>query len=744
MPAIGKSLFEGVDLQCETNNTAHRTEEIRVDQLIVRRGQPFTLTLNLTEGFNKTTPLFINVATGGEFATQEQGTMYLLAVPDLVEQSPEAKAVWKVELDAKSSTQTGNLILTFTPPADAPIGLYKMVASYKDEKMSLAELTVLFNPWCAEDSVFLDDEKKRQEYVMNEHGKIFIGSADFIFSRDWDYGQFDESMVSICMNLLDRNLKHKKDPADDVAARCDPIYVGRVVSAMINSEDDNGVLEGQWETPYDGGKAPTHWTGSISILKQWQKNEFQPVKYGQCWVYAGVMCSVMRLLGIPCRTVTNFSSACDENQNLIIDKYHSEDGVDKRISEDSVWNFHVWLEGWMRRPDLSEDSRYDGWQVLDPTPQGESEGIYCCGPAAKEAILKGDTDLKYDVSFVYAEVNADCVDWLVKSDGSLEKIEADQKRVGKKISTKAVGSDEREDVTDEYKYKEGTKKERSAFMRACTTLEDHLREKNKLAAVNILAETAAGNLTIIETENEPRSLNEVSVKILNGTTEETDAETLPPPPKVTMRFEEVSKPENGQDVSLNLVLSSESTADRPLSISISIQAMKYNGKLGETIKTEKKKETLLPEKELSIPILVPFSVYREPMLDFDSMKISALVKDIENPDHPYLAEDNVVLLDPPITITISGDVRLNIPTEAEVVFKNPVNETLKDCSLTVSGSGLWRDEYFVKLGDMLPSTQFRVKLPVHPYKVGQKTAMVDFDSSVFRDIKASSTVTVKK
>lgn len=34
----------------------------------------------------------------------------------------------------------------------------------------------------------------------------------------------------------------------------------------------------------------------------------------------------------------------------------------------------MWVEGWMRRPDLAEDGRYDGWQVLDGTPQEKSEG----------------------------------------------------------------------------------------------------------------------------------------------------------------------------------------------------------------------------------------------------------------------------------------------------------------------------------------------------------------------------------
>lgn len=37
-------------------------------------------------------------------------------------------------------------------------------------------------------------------------------------------------------------------------------------------------------------------------------------------------------------------------------------------------NFHVWVEGWMRRLDLGGDGKFDGWQVLDPTPQERSDG----------------------------------------------------------------------------------------------------------------------------------------------------------------------------------------------------------------------------------------------------------------------------------------------------------------------------------------------------------------------------------
>lgn len=53
---------------------------------------------------------------------------------------------------------------------------------------------------------------------------------------------------------------------------------------------------------------------------------------------------------------------------------------------------------------------------------------------------------------------------------------------------------------------------------------------------------------------------------------------------------------NGEDVSLKLVLHSESTADRPLSININVQAMRYNGSRAVNIQNELKEETLQPGK----------------------------------------------------------------------------------------------------------------------------------------------------
>lgn len=175
-----------VDLHSTTNNTEHHTSEISLDQLIVRRGQPFTLTLKLTQPFNPDLhPLTITAATGqspscvpgtdsdklrvyelicgvsgntvsmiywllfaGKLPSEKMGTMSCFGIPHTVQRSPAAKAVWKVELQKTSSPLVGLLIMSITPPANAPIGEYSLLFKHRGEEMLLEHLVILFNPWC--------------------------------------------------------------------------------------------------------------------------------------------------------------------------------------------------------------------------------------------------------------------------------------------------------------------------------------------------------------------------------------------------------------------------------------------------------------------------------------------------------------------------------------------------------------------------------------------------------------------
>lgn len=121
-----------------------------------------------------------------------------------------------------------------------------------------------------------------------------------------------------------------------------------------------------------------------------------------------ILFTVCRAVGIPCRPVTNYSSAHDTQGSLTVDYFMDENGtVMDELNSDSIWNFHVWNEVWMQRPDLGP--AYSGWQAIDSTPQERSDDMFRVGPASVFAVKQGEIKRPYDNSFLYAEVNADKV-----------------------------------------------------------------------------------------------------------------------------------------------------------------------------------------------------------------------------------------------------------------------------------------------------------------------------------------------
>lgn len=51
------------------------------------------------------------------------------------------------------------------------------------------------------------------------------------------------------------------------------------------------MLLGKWTDGYEGGISPMFWRGSMEILRNWDTQACQPVRYGQCWVFAAVACT---------------------------------------------------------------------------------------------------------------------------------------------------------------------------------------------------------------------------------------------------------------------------------------------------------------------------------------------------------------------------------------------------------------------------------------------------------------------
>lgn len=75
-----------------------------------------------------------------------------------------------------------------------------------------------------------------------------------------------------------------------------------------------------------------------------------------------MLLSVARTIGIPSRIITNYSSAHDTQGSLTVDYFVDSEGkVLEEMNSDSIWNYHVWNEVWMDRPDIGAE--YGGWQA---------------------------------------------------------------------------------------------------------------------------------------------------------------------------------------------------------------------------------------------------------------------------------------------------------------------------------------------------------------------------------------------
>ena len=62
-----------------------------------------------------------------------------------------------------------------------------------------------------------------------------------------------------------------------------------LLCTLLGKLEAQCVISGNWSGSYTGGRDPRNWNGSVEILKEWQRSGFRPVRYGQCWVFAGTL-----------------------------------------------------------------------------------------------------------------------------------------------------------------------------------------------------------------------------------------------------------------------------------------------------------------------------------------------------------------------------------------------------------------------------------------------------------------------
>uniref|UniRef100_A0A8C4J4P8 TGM5 glutamyltransferase n=1 Tax=Dromaius novaehollandiae TaxID=8790 RepID=A0A8C4J4P8_DRONO len=398
-----------INLNCPANCQCHNTHFFGPDRQIIRRGQAFN---------------FYQITCLLHMLSSALLKLYFFSCKGLRPcESNETKCTFPMGrcLDqtcwsaAYKTHQPKCINVSVFPPSNACIGRYifniQVTSCGNTYQRCLGDFYVLFNPWCADDPVYMDNQAHREEYVLNEHGILYEGVHKHITSRPWHFGQFEDGILDICLKVLDMGASYHHGSDQDRCWRNDPVHI-----SMIPENND-----------YLKGTKPFSWNGSVPILQQWYNGRCRPVRYGYCGSLAAVMCTGMILPSV-------------------------------------LMQYHCWNESWMARRDLNQCS--GDWQCLDPTPLETGRGSTCSGPTWVRSIREGELDLDYDGHHLFSRLNSNYVGWLSQSNDKKSKLFCDTWPCGQHLSTKSVGSDLCEDITGTYKYELGSLKSKEAYYRA--------------------------------------------------------------------------------------------------------------------------------------------------------------------------------------------------------------------------------------------------------------------------------------
>ncbi|XP_036302426.1 coagulation factor XIII A chain [Pipistrellus kuhlii] len=660
----------------DTNKVDHHTDKYNNNKLIVRRGQSFFIEIEFNRPYDPRKDLFRVEYVIGRYPQENKGTYIPVpVVPELRSGKWGAKVISRDGRSVRLSIQSS---------PECIVGKFRMYVAVwtpygilRTSRNPETDTYILFNPWCAEDAVYLEDDREREEYVLNDIGVIFYGDFNNIRSRSWSYGQFEDGILDACLHMMDKAQM-------DLSGRGNPIKVSRVGSAMVNSKDDEGVLVGSWDNVYAYGVPPSAWTGSIDILLEYQSSQ-NPVRYGQCWVFAGVFNTFLRCLGIPARVVTNYFSAHDNDANLQMDIFLEEDGnVNSRLTKDSVWNYHCWNEAWMTRPDLPVG--FGGWQAVDSTPQENSDGMYRCGPASVQAIKHGHVCFQFDAPFVFAEVNSDLVYITAKKDGTHVVEAVDTTHIGKLIVTKQIGGDGMKDITENYKFQEGQKEERLA-------LETALMYGVKKA---------------LNTEGIMKSKSDVDMDF------------------------EVENAVLGKDFKVTITFQNNSPKAYTISAYLSGNITFYTGVSKEEFKKETFDVALDPLSFKKEEVLVRAGEYMGQLLEQASLHFFVTARVNETRD--ILAKQkSTVLTIPKIIIKVRGAQTVGSDMVVTVEFTNPLKETLQNVWMRLEGPGVTKPMRKM-FREIRPNSTVQWEEVCRPWVSGRRKLMASMTSDSLRHV----------
>ncbi|KAK4873340.1 hypothetical protein RN001_015369 [Aquatica leii] len=699
-----------IDLYPLDNAGPHRTDKFEMvheetPTPVLRRGQNFNIQVRFKQrSFQKDKDVIRLIFNFGSRPMTTKGTKAFVRVDP---KAPGASADRKQWYAGLKSVERDTATIEVLASVTCPVGNWKLQVETgtisSNEKRIFdysSEIYILFNPWCCEDLVFMPEERNLDEYVLTDVGKIWVGPYGSSRGREWVFGQFDKSVLPAAMLMFQKGGYPEFN-------RGDPIRLTRFISKMVNSNDDDGILVGRWDGNYEDGTAPSTWSGSVPILEEFLQTG-DSVCYGQCWVFSGVTTTICRALGIPSRVVSNLVSAHDANASLSVDKYLDANNEEldfdpnNPMGEDSIWNYHVWNDVYMARPDLP--TGYGGWQAIDATPQETSDGVYQCGPSSLEAIKKGQVGFNYDVAFMIASVNADLMRWKEDPNSPMgySRIYSNKYHIGRIILSKQPffydpnGDKDRQDITNEYKAKEGTQAERVSLMNAVRGLQ-----------------TA-------------QSFFDVPADAKND---------------VDFDLIDLDKIKIGEDFDIVVNIKNKSNEVRNIRAVMSASSVFYTGVKAQLIKKAEGSFSVPPNQSEIMRLTVAADDYLTKMVEYCIMKIFA-VATVDETKQTWADEDDFQVVKPTINFNIPNKTfTVNKPTRVLLTFENPLKKRLNNCTFNISGPTLMKN-ITVSIAPVQPLGRVQAQADIVAKTEGEQKLIATFTSTELNDVTGSVKIEV--
>lgn len=696
-----------INFLSQQNRDRHQTNDYDSQLIILRRGQPFFISVRFDKPFDSQVCKLTLQFTLGTQSIISKGTH--IRVP--VNGTSSLVTGWTANVvsEGKNSYSQNVVELEINTSPCALIGRYKVYleTQYKQENPCLfkyaEDVPLIANPFCKGDQCYMENENEIFEYVYDEDGIIYLGTHDSTISRPWCYGQFQHPCLDIALWLLERaSLPYE--------SRGDVYHIIRAMAAMINGSD-RGMIESfkpgnvgasttNSSTVVNArqGFDPNEWMGSVKIIKKFMELRGQPVRYGNSWTYTAVLCTLARALGIPCRVVTAFNTGHDCDLNTTIDRHWDRNHRPvTQLNRDVVKPSHCWNEMWFKRYDLP--SHLQGWQAVDCTSSTASECMYRLGPCSVNAIRDETCCYLSDGHMFLSNLKGYMVHWIAERNGDMIPFAIDDDYLATKIVTKAVGSDEPEDLLSKYKsnanvdIQDGVRSQLMARKKCISEYISRHSTKNDVdAEVELLQESAHGDTVVLRwtltNKSENRRICELSMSSFFSS---VDGKLLA---ECKEQRGDVVVLEAGKKKQHFAKIRAEDYVDKikPYHM-IRIYAMLFVKETGQTK-----------------PVHYDFS--------FESYKMIKIMNDISNQPQ----------------FIVNG----KIPIKVQIT--NPLKRPLQHCTLHIEGIGTPKTIFLERALRPLEVTTYQTLLV--PDKVGRRTLYIGFSSSTLNNVFATAVVNI--